>query len=76
MITPRTTRRVRVPDLKALHAAIAARACPPDPISARAHAVLVPTRGAAEALRRTLERRFLETADARALVLPDVLTRA
>jgi len=46
----------------------------PDPLGARGCAVLVPTRGAAEALRRTLENRLVATPGAVA-VLPDVLTR-
>jgi RecB family exonuclease len=41
--------------------------------SARTCAVLVPTRGAAEALRRTLE--HLQLSDRGAIVLPDLLTR-
>ena len=45
-----------------------------DPLAARGCAVLVPTRGAAEALRRTLENRLVARPGA-AAVLPDVLTR-
>ncbi len=56
-----------------MHHAIAQRACRiPD---ARACAVLVPSRGAAEALRRTLEN-ILLTAGSPALLLPDLITRA
>ncbi len=73
MITPRATRLVRVPDLKTLHAAIARIACTGLP-SVRRTAVLVPTRGAAEELRRTLEN--LQLVDADAVLLPDLLTRA
>lgn len=73
MITPRITRLLRVPDLQAMHRAIAALACA-DPAHARRCVVLVPTRGAAEQLRRTLENRGL--AASAALVLPDVVTRA
>jgi CRISPR/Cas system-associated exonuclease Cas4 (RecB family) len=73
VITPRITRLVRVPDLRAMHHAIAQRACRiPD---ARACAVLVPSRGAAEALRRTLENIQLNAASP-ALLLPDLMTRA
>ena len=73
MITPRITRLVRVPDLRAMHQAIAERACRvPD---ARACAVLVPSRGAAESLRRTLETLQL-TAASPALLLPDLITRS
>src|SRR5688500_184083 len=42
--------------------------------SARSCAVLVPTRGAAEALRRTLENRALDT-DGSAILLPEIVTR-
>lgn len=73
MITPRITRLLRVPDLQAMHAAIAQLSCT-DAASARACAVLVPTRGAAEALRRTLENLCL-SAEAPAVVLPDIVTR-
>jgi hypothetical protein len=73
VITPRITRLVRVPDLRAMHRAVAQRACQtPDP---RACAVLVPSRGAAEALRRSLENILLSAA-APALLLPDLITRA
>ena len=74
MITPRITRLVRVPDLQAMHRAIAG-ACGRDAMSARACAVLVPTRGAAAELRRTLENLRL-TAESPAAVLPDLVTRA
>jgi len=73
VITPRITRLLRVPDLQAMHAAIAQLSCT-DAVSARACAVLVPTRGAAEALRRTLENLCL-SAEAPAVVLPDIVTR-
>lgn len=72
MITPRTTRLLRVPDLQAMHAAIAQRACTRE---ARACAVLVPSRGAAETLRRTLENLLLGS-ESPVLLLPDLLTRA
>lgn len=71
MITPRITRLVRVPDLQGLHAYIV-RCLVAD---ARTCAVLVPTRGAAEALRQTLETRCL-TPGSPALLLPDIVTRA
>ncbi len=51
MITPRTTRLLRVPDLQAMHRALAE--CIRADASAPA-AVIVPTAGAAEALGRTL----------------------
>ncbi len=73
MITPRITRLLRVPDLQAMHHAVA-QACGRDLASARATAVLVPTRGAAVELRRTLENLRL-SADSPATILPDLLTR-
>jgi hypothetical protein len=73
VITPRITRLVRVPDLRAMHHAIAQQACRDN--VARGCAVLVPTRGAAESLRRTLEN-ILLTGPSPALLLPDLITRA
>ena len=73
MITPRVTRLVRVADLKTMHAAIARLACTGLP-SVRRTVVVVPTRGAAEELRRTLENLVLAGSDA--VLLPDLLTRA
>ncbi len=71
MITPRITRLVRVPDLRAMHASVAALVFPvADP---HGTAVVVPTRGAAEELRRTLEKRLLTASVAPAL--PDIITR-
>ena len=75
MITPRLTRLVRVPDLHAMHAALADLIDNADPMSVRQHAVLLPTRGAGEWLRRTLESRLLERAGRRVCVLPELLTR-
>ncbi len=72
MITPRITRLLRVADLQSMHAYLARCAAPAD---ARYCAVLVPTRGAAEALRQTLENRCL-TPESPALILPDLVTRA
>ena len=72
MITPRITRLLRVADLQSMHAYIARCAAPAD---GRDCAVLVPTRGAAEALRQTLENRCL-TPESAALILPDLVTRA
>lgn len=73
-MTPRITRLLRVPDLQAMHRAIAG-ACGRDAASARACAVIVPTRGAAGELRRTLENLQLSV-DSPVVVLPDLLTRA
>jgi RecB family exonuclease len=77
LITPRTTRLLRVPDLQAMHSTIARTACGSGggPLAPRTCAVLVPSRGAAEALRRTLENLQLTDASP-ALMLPDLLTRA
>ena len=72
MITPRITRLLRVLDLQAMHAAIVRCACTMD---ARACAVLVPSHGAAETLRRTLENLLLGS-ESPVLLLPDLLTRA
>jgi RecB family exonuclease/inactivated superfamily I helicase len=54
-----------------MHAYLAACAATAEP---RRCAIIVPTRGAAEALRQTLEHRCLTTAS-RAIVLPDLVTR-
>ncbi len=75
MISPRSVTLVRVPDLQALHGAIVTISGMDDGMAARQCAVIVPTRGAAEALRRTLEnRRF--SAEASSIILPDLMTRA
>ena len=60
MISPRRTRLLRVPSLRAFQHAIADVACHTDPHRARACAVLVPTHAAAEQLRRTLETLILD----------------
>ena len=54
MITPRTTRLIRAADLRAFHRAIVA-CLPAEPVAARDCAVIVPSRSAAEELRRTIE---------------------
>lgn len=74
MITPRVTRLVRVPDLKALRAAIAWLA-PGTDLSVRNTAVVVPTRGAGEELRRSLES-AAHAASVPAIFFPDIVTRA
>ncbi len=74
MITPRATRLLRVPDLNAMRSAIAHFAVPGD-LSVRRTAVLVPTRGAAEELRRSLETALIRPGSP-ALLLPDLVTRA
>ncbi|MBF8299925.1 MAG: double-strand break repair protein AddB [Acidobacteria bacterium] len=72
MITPRTTRLLRVPDLHAFRQAAVDLACTGTPFEARNRLVVVPTRAAAAYLLRSIESRLL-TADA-ALVLPDLIT--
>jgi len=76
VITPRTTRLLRAADLRAFHRAILS-CIPADPIAARACAVIVPSRGAGEEFRRTIEHLALTpgsgTPAARAL--PDLTTR-
>ena len=76
MITPRATRLIRTADLQAFQRAIVA-AIPRDPIGARSCAVLVPSRSAAEELRRTIETLLLSTGGTHppAIVLPDLVTR-
>jgi RecB family exonuclease len=72
VITPRTTRLWRTPDLKAFQRAIV-DLIPLDPFAAADCAVIVPSRGAAEALHRTIEDVSLHAAGVRAI--PDLLTR-
>lgn len=74
MITPRQTRLLRVPDLRAMHRALASTL--PRGAEARASAVIVPSRSAAEQLRRTLEHLLLGEACESACVWPDLLTRS
>ena len=73
MITPRVTRLVRVPDLAAMRAAIARRASGSD-LSVRRTAVVVPTRGAGDALRRSIESRALRL-QGDAVLVADIVTR-
>jgi RecB family exonuclease len=86
VITARRTRLLRVPDLRAFQRTIAAVACRPDIPRTRACAVIVPTRSAADQLRRTLENLVLGAAPFHrgktgsadrvgAFVLPDLVTR-
>lgn len=71
MITPRITRLVRVPDLQAMQAFIGRCL---DTADARATAIIVPSRSAAEVLRDTIELRCL-SGDSQAVVIPDLVTR-
>ena len=73
MITPRVTRLVRVPDLRAFRSAIATLACGGEPVAARDRLVVVPTRAAAAHLTRAIEHRMLPTRAA--VLLPDLVTR-
>jgi hypothetical protein len=73
VITPRVTRLWRTPDLKAFQRAVI-HLLPSDPFEADACAVIVPSRGAAEELRRTIEEPLLEhPGDVR--VIPWLVTR-
>lgn len=74
-MTSRATRLVRVPDLRGMHAAVTDLAAHVDPLRAREVVVLLPTRGAAAALRRTIESRLRADGGGAARVLPDLLTR-
>ena len=73
MITPRTTRLVRTADLQAFQQAII-RSIPQDPFAARGCAVIVPSRSAAEELRRTIENQSLAGGSG-VQVMPDLVTR-
>jgi len=59
VITPRTTRLVRVADLQAFRSALAVLACDGPPFAARDRLIVVPTRAAAELLLRGIEERRL-----------------
>lgn len=75
MITPRTTRLLRVPDLAAFQTTLVTLVEPLSVAQARDTFLLVPTRAAAEQLRRTIEDRLL-TAERRAIAFPLLGTRA
>ncbi|MGH9257858.1 MAG: hypothetical protein ACRD3C_25140, partial [Vicinamibacterales bacterium] len=74
MITARTTRLVRVPDLHAFRQAVGDLACGGSSADARDRLILVPTRAAAVYLIRSLERRRPLGPDG-AVILPDFVTR-
>lgn len=74
MITARTTRLVRVPDLHTFRNTLADLARGGTPFDVRNRLVVVPTRAAATYLIRSIEHRFLRADDA--VVLPDFVTRA
>jgi RecB family exonuclease len=73
LIAPRVTRLLRASDLRTFQSAIAGVV--PRGLSARGTAVIVPSRSAAEELRRTLEDLALPEGDASVLVMPDLVTR-
>ncbi|HET7617360.1 MAG TPA: hypothetical protein VFK20_02535, partial [Vicinamibacterales bacterium] len=81
MITPRRTRLIRVPDLRAFQRVISHLSLSPAIEEVRRTAVIVPTRGAARQLRRTLENLAFgltpgePPTECRAFVLPDLVTR-
>jgi RecB family exonuclease len=72
VITARTTRLVRAPDLQTFRRAIVDLACAGDPLDARDRMIVVPTRAAASYLLRAIEDRYLDAAGA--VVLPDMVT--
>ena len=72
MITPRATRLVRVPDLRAMQRAIVALA---GESSNRPATIVVPTHAAATELRRTLENVMLCEGGQTTALLPDLVTR-
>jgi RecB family exonuclease len=73
VITPRTTRLVRVPDLQAFRRALVGLATGGSPLDARDRLVVVPTRAAAAQLVRTIETIALSDSQP-AVVLPDFVT--
>ena len=72
MITVRTTRLVRVPDLHTFRDALSSLACGGTPFDARDRFVIVPTRAAAAHLLRSIENR--QPSSTNALLLPDFIT--
>jgi hypothetical protein len=73
VITPRVTRLLRAADLRALQRTIVATI--PRGWEARASAVIVPTRSAAEELRRRIEDLTLADGGDSACLMPDLITR-
>ena len=74
MITPRTTRLIRVRDLREFRDRLVELAMAGDLAAIRGRAVIVPTRTSAEQLRRLFEDRGFASG-LRAMVLPHLLTR-
>ena len=76
MITPCRTRLLRAPSLQSFQRAIVGLIKTTDPWTAGATAVLLPTRAAAEQLRRTLEDLIADSiVETSVLALPSLLTR-
>jgi RecB family exonuclease len=73
LITPRVTRLFRASDLRIFQEAVVDSI--PEGWAARATAIVVPGRSAAEELRRTIEDRRLSSASGGALILPDLVSR-
>jgi RecB family exonuclease len=73
VITPRLTRLIRTADLQAFQRAIL-HSIPEDPFAVRDCAVIVPSRSAAEELRRTIEN-TIDGATTGIRVMPDLVTR-
>jgi CRISPR/Cas system-associated exonuclease Cas4 (RecB family) len=73
LITPRVTRLLRASDLQTFQSAIVGVV--PRGWDARGTAIIVPSRSAAEELRRTIEDLMLSGAGPGMVVMPDVVTR-
>ena len=72
MITPRTTRLVRVPDLRSFRSALASLAGEGTPFDIRDRLLIVPTRAAGAHLVRSIENRT--AAPGAAVALPEIIT--
>ncbi|TAK16909.1 MAG: PD-(D/E)XK nuclease family protein [Acidobacteria bacterium] len=71
---PQRRRLIRVPDLATFRRTLAAAAVDGDPDAIRRRALILPSRGAVELLRRSIEDTELSAVD-RAVVLPSMFTR-
>jgi RecB family exonuclease/inactivated superfamily I helicase len=74
VITPRTTRLLRAPDLHTFRRTVIDLACAGGPFDIRNRLIVVPTQAAAAYLLRSIERQFVE-AD-KGVALPEFVTRA
>ena len=72
-MTARRTRLLSTPDLRAFRSTLVTLALDGDPFDARDRLLLVPTRAAAEHLRRSIEAHALASGEA-AVVLPDLIS--